>query len=92
MPTVYWGEVRDGKNVVVKYNPDHEAKVGRWCKPPYVPDRCYTCWDPTTLAHYPATGYYEESNEVGIWRHGMCERCEGARANVVQIAQQKIDA
>ena len=60
------------------YDPDHEAKVGRWCQAPQLPDRCDNCWDPETLAHYPAEGYREETVPDGkVWRYGTCHRCQG---------------
>ena len=46
-------------------------KVGRWCKPPHVPDRCDFC----ELADIrPAIGYVTEQDG---WRHGYCERHKG---------------
>lgn len=57
---------------LVLQDPDHGAQVGRWCRPPQVPDRCYTCHDPETLAHYPAEGYIERAG----WRYGTCSRCQ----------------
>lgn len=68
MPTI----ITPTEQGLVLQNPDHGAKVGRWCKPPQVPDRCYTCFDPDTLAHYPAEGYIEEHPG---WRYGCCHRC-----------------
>ena len=57
-------------------NPDADARVGRWCQAPDRPDRCYTCVDPTTLAHVPATGYREDRTPKGVtWRYGTCPRC-----------------
>ena len=62
------------------YDPDQDAETGRWCKAPLVPDRCYTCFDPDTLAHYPAEGYREEADHSGvIWRYGTCHRCTSNR-------------
>jgi hypothetical protein len=55
-------------------NPDAGAQVGRWCRAPEEPDRCYTCFEPLTLAHYPATGYIERDG----WRYGTCARCTPA--------------
>lgn len=54
-----------------RHNPDHDAAQGRWCRPPQTPDRCYRCYDPETLAHYPAEGYYEQDG----WRYGCCQTC-----------------
>lgn len=60
------------------YDPDSDAKTGRWCADPLIPDRCYMCFDPETLAHYPAEGYREEEAPDGtIWRYGTCHRCAG---------------
>ncbi len=62
------------------YNPDAEAKIGRWCAAPLIPDRCDTCWDHKTLAHYSAEGYHEEKAPDGtIWRFGTCHRCKPRR-------------
>lgn len=61
------------------YNPDADAKTGRWCSPPEVPDRCYTCIDPETLAHYPAEAFREETDAEGTVRYGICHRCTGRR-------------
>jgi len=45
-------------------------KVGRWCKAPDEPDRCYFC----PLADVkPATGYVVRDG----WRHGHCQACTG---------------
>jgi len=71
MPTIVTGTEQGG---LVWHDTDR-ATVGRWCKPPEIPDRCYTCFDPVTLAHYPAEGYTER----GGWRYGTCHRCEGGR-------------
>lgn len=72
MPTIFIAE----ENGIGVYDPDRDAKVGRWCRAPLVPDRCYNCWDKETLAHYPAEGYYEETDCDGtIWRYGICHRC-----------------
>lgn len=57
---------------IVAQNPDGDAVTGRWCRPPEVPDRCYTCFDPVTLAYKPATGYVERDG----WRYGTCPDCE----------------
>jgi hypothetical protein len=62
------------------YDPDKEAKVGRWCRPPLVPDRCDRCFDPETLAHYETEGYREEVDPGGkVWRYGTCHRCRERR-------------
>jgi len=58
------------------YDPDSDAEVGRWCRPPQVPDQCYTCFDPETLKHYPAEGYTEEVIAGKVWRFGTCHRCQ----------------
>jgi len=73
MPTIITGT----KNGLHIYNPDSEAKTGRWCKAPQIPDRCYKCFDPKTLAHYPAEGFREEKAPDGtVWRFGTCHRCQ----------------
>jgi len=70
------GRGPDGRRRLEVYNPDADAETGRWCKAPLVPDRCYRCIDPETLAHYPAEGYREEVEPNGeIWRYGTCHRC-----------------
>lgn len=60
----------EGKLVVWDTNPD--KVTGRWCKAPEVPDLCYRCFDPETLAHYPAEAYTEDDEG---WRYGTCHRC-----------------
>jgi len=70
MPTIITGTPAG----LVWQDPDGAAKVGRWCKAPEVPDLCDNCYDPVTLAHYPAEGYRETSDG---WRYGTCHRCEG---------------
>ena len=65
----------DGEGLLI-HNPDSGAKTGRWCAAPLMPDRCYECFDPKTLAHYPAEGYREEKAPDGrVWRYGTCHRC-----------------
>ena len=67
----------DGKGLQI-YNPDSDAKTGRWCAAPLMPDRCDKCFDPATFEHYPAEGYREEKAPDGtIWRYGTCHRCKG---------------
>jgi len=69
-------EGSDGTRALKAYNPDTDAETGRWCKAPLVPDLCYRCIDPETLAHYPAEGYREEVEPNGeVWRYGTCHRC-----------------
>jgi hypothetical protein len=69
---------QEGKGYQIT-DPDSGAKVGRWCakETGQVPDRCEHCWDPETLAHYPAEGYYEETDEASgrVWLYGLCHRC-----------------
>ncbi len=48
-----------------------DAKVGRWCKAPEVPDRCYYCWDKETMLHNVAVAY----RTVDGWRRGLCAKC-----------------
>jgi len=73
MPIIITGT----KNGLHIYNPDREAKTGRWCKAPQIPDLCYKCFDPETLAHYAAEGFREEKAADGtIWRYGTCHRCQ----------------
>jgi len=58
-------------------DPDCDAKTGRWCTAPLIPDRCDKCFGPETLAHYPAEGYREEKAPDGtVWRFGTCHRCQ----------------
>lgn len=59
---------------LVWQNPDGDAVTGRWCMAPEEPDRCYTCFEPSTLRHYAATGYSEDADGL---RKGTCSRCEG---------------
>lgn len=73
MPTILTAAPDSG---IILQDPDHGAKVGRWCRPPQVPDRCYTCYDPETLAHRLAEGYVERNG----WRYGCCQRCRPAGA------------
>lgn len=79
MPVIFGARrTEDGRPVIEVYDPDRRAKVGRWCRPPDVPDLCYTCFDPKTLAHYPAEGFREEVDSDGtVWRVGTCHRCAG---------------
>ena len=79
MPTIYTA-ADDGQTILV-CNPDSGAQVGRWCKAPWVPDLCDVCYDPETLAHYPATGYVEDAEG---WRYGTCERCHDRRQEEAQ--------
>ncbi|MEW6687319.1 MAG: hypothetical protein AB1393_14135 [Candidatus Edwardsbacteria bacterium] len=75
MPTIIISTL----NKLTFCDPDRDsgAKIGRWCGPKYVPDRCDNCWDPKTLAHYEAEFYYEEKAPDGtIWRVGACHRCK----------------
>jgi|GEM_PF-6270972 len=30
---------------LISFNPNSDAKTGRWCYAPGVPDLCYTCFD-----------------------------------------------
>jgi len=80
MPTIINAVYDEKGNQVMHqisiYHTDQGAKVGRWCAAPMIPDRCDTCFDPATLAHYPAEGYYEETAPDGeVWRFGNCHRC-----------------
>jgi hypothetical protein len=67
-----------GKPYISVYNPNADAKIGRWCRAPQVPDRCDNCWDSETLVHYPAEAYREkiDPNDETVWRFGTCHRCE----------------
>ena len=78
MPTVF---TANDDGTIQLYNPDSGAQVGRWCKAPWVPDLCDVCYDPVTLAHYPATSYIEDAEG---WRYGTCERCHDRRQEEVQ--------
>jgi hypothetical protein len=74
MPLIIAG-TKDGLTIC---NPDGDATTGRWCAAPEIPDRCYTCCDPHTLAHHVAEGYREQTDEAGtVWRYGTCHRCAG---------------
>lgn len=75
MPTIFTA-VEGG---IAMHNPDADAKTGRWCSPPEVPDRCYLCFDPKTLAHYPAEGYKEDQVGGETVRYGTCHRCTPTR-------------
>jgi hypothetical protein len=57
------------------------AKVGRWGPPPYVPDRCYECFDVEdgNIIHRLATGYVEEPEPNGTMRYGACPACWSRR-------------
>ena len=68
MPTIITGT----KDKLIIQNTNPEAQTGRWCKKPLVPDLCYKCFDPKTLAHYKATGFREDEDG---WRYGTCKRC-----------------
>ena len=73
MPTIIYG---DGKGGLTICNPDKKAKIGRWCRAPLIPDRCDSCFDPKTLAHYPAEYFFEEIDFRKVtWRYGACSRC-----------------
>ncbi len=48
-----------------------DAKTGRWCKPPQLPDRCHNCLEPDSLMIAKAEGYVEREG----WRIGVCRRC-----------------
>ena len=78
MPTVFTAK-DDG--TIQLYNADGGAQVGRWCRAPWVPDLCDVCYDPETLAHYPATGYVEDAEG---WRYGTCDRCHDRRQEEAQ--------
>jgi len=52
------------EDLVARHGP---YKVGRWCKPPEIPDRCDFC----PLADIkPAVGFVVDQDG---WRHGFCE-------------------
>ena len=74
MPTIFTA-VEGG---IVIQNTDADARTGRWCAPPEVPDRCYKCIDSETLAHYPAEAYIEEEVGGETIRYGVCHRCRQA--------------
>jgi len=66
----------DNKGNLVVFDSLGSAKVGRWCGPDEIPDRCYKCWDKETLRHYEAEGYKQETEDDGTtWRYGVCHRC-----------------
>jgi len=52
------------------FNSLGNAPVGRWCKPPLVPDRCY-CRDAETMLNLPAAGYAADE----VYRVGACYGC-----------------
>jgi hypothetical protein len=68
MIIIWSNESGDG---LVYHNPNGDAKVGRWCKAPLIPDICYNCFDLENLRHYPAEGYTDNDG----WRVGICHRC-----------------
>lgn len=57
------------------------AKVGRFCRPPHVPDRCYECFDVVdgSIVHRPATGYVDVPEHCGVIRYGACPACWAQR-------------
>lgn len=66
----------DEKGNIVHHSTIEEAKVGRWCLPPEVPDHCYVCFylnDDKLPVHYKAEGFI--TNEQNGWRYGICHRC-----------------
>jgi hypothetical protein len=70
-------------------DPDSDAKTGRWCAAPLIPDRCDRCFDPETLAHYPAEGYREEKATDGtVWRFGICHRCQKDKRCIVRKSER----
>jgi hypothetical protein len=69
MVTVYTGT----DNGIVVQDTNAGAVTGRWASDPEVPDRCYLCFDPATLASYPAEGWIPGS--VPGLRLGTCHRC-----------------
>ena len=72
MTTIFWGN-EDGS--LGAFDSLGNAKTGRWCAPPQVPDRCYECWDSETMLHREAEGYREETEDGQTWRLGVCHRC-----------------
>ena len=73
--TIIFAGSQDGKTINI-YNPDSEAKVGRWCDKSFEPDRCDICYDSDTLAHLPAEGYrIEKDPKREEWRFGICHKC-----------------
>lgn len=54
---------------VVIQHVDGDATVGRWCRPPALPDRCYFC-----ISGFPVVGYVVR----GLWRCGVCASCRPA--------------
>jgi len=83
MPTIFYGDtLPDGQTVIVRCDPDHAAKTGRWTyakhgqEPKQYPDRCEDCWDRDTFAHYPATHYRREvDHDLTVTYYGVCARC-----------------
>ena len=73
---IFAGKTPDGNVGLTITDPDAEAQTGRWCQAPLMPDRCDKCFDPDTLAHYPAEGFREVIDPDGtVWRHGTYHRC-----------------
>lgn len=63
------------RDLTAKYG---ESKVGRWAKPPYIPDRCEFC----PLADIKvATGYV--TDDLG-WRLGYCPEHKQEATEYVQ--------
>lgn len=58
---------------------DADAITGRWCEAPSLPDRCMRCFNPGTLSHLPAQGYFEIREGKTLWREGVCRRCAPGR-------------
>lgn len=57
-----------GQPILVEESSDKygKAKIGRWCKPPQIPDRCEFC----PLADIqPAVGYFTQDG----YRYGYCQ-------------------
>ncbi len=67
MPTTYTA-LEDGS--VAIFNSLGDARIGRWCRPPQVPDRC-NCYAPDG-SNLIADGYYLDTEG---WRTGLCPRC-----------------
>lgn len=57
-----------GKPVIIEELIDKygEAKVGRWCKSPQIPDRCMFC---PLIDIKPAVGFVTSNG----WREGYCQ-------------------
>jgi len=85
MPLIVFGSEKGKLSLC---DPDRDSATGRWTyalsrEIPAEPDRCDHCFNPKTLAHYPAQGYrtiktrdVRNGKLVHVTeRRGICHRC-----------------